>query len=111
MGQFEVLAFKRDLVLLHGFQQRGLCFGRGTVDLVRQKDVGEYGTFAQDELVFAAVKNESTGNITGKQVRRELDPFKIQTQGGCKTIGDEGLCQAGIIFKEDMPAGRQECRH
>jgi len=32
----------RDLAFIHCFQQRGLCLGRGAVNLVRKKDVGEH---------------------------------------------------------------------
>ena len=48
------LARHRDVLFLHGFEQRALRLGRGAVDLVGQQDVGEHRTGLELET-FPAV--------------------------------------------------------
>ena len=65
-------AVHTDGALLHGLQQSRLRFRRGTVDLIRQDDVGEDG--ALDELeVAAVVQNLGTHNVGRHQVGGELN--------------------------------------
>jgi hypothetical protein len=43
-----------DLAFVHGLEQRGLCFGRGAIDLVGQQDVGENRAALEFEFLFDA---------------------------------------------------------
>ena len=47
------LAFERDLVLLHHFEQRALRLGGGAVDLVGQQDVREHRAAHDAQLLRA----------------------------------------------------------
>ena len=49
MGRFS----DGDLAFLHGFEERALDFGRGTIDFVREEDVGEDGTELSGESAGA----------------------------------------------------------
>src|SRR6185436_6097856 len=57
------IAVDCDLAFFHRFQQRGLRFGRRTVDLVCQQDVGEYRTTPQVERRVCDVEDIRPGDI------------------------------------------------
>ena len=77
------LAADGDTLLLHGFQQSGLSFGRGAIDLVGQHNMGENRTALK-------LKNLSPGRIVGQhvgagdisrhEIGRKLNTRETQTQ-------------------------------
>ena len=72
----------RDVVLLHGLEQRGLGLGRRAVDLVGQEHVGEEraaartGTRARRSPVL--LEDVRAGDVGGHQVGRELDALEVE---------------------------------
>jgi hypothetical protein len=65
-----------DRALLHGFEQRRLGFGRGTVDLVGQHEVGENGAGLEAKGLPAALigfDDHAAHDVGGHQIGSELD--------------------------------------
>ncbi len=59
------VAGDRYLPLLHRFQQRRLHFGRRTVNLISQQQVGEYGTPLGGEAAFLLIIDHRTNQVGG----------------------------------------------
>ncbi len=100
----------RDLMFLHGFQQRRLRLGRRAVDFVGQDHVGEDRAF--DELQFAMAvgrlfQNFGAGDVGRHQVRRELDAMKFQMEDLARRADQQGFRQPGGTGDQAMPAGKQ----
>ena len=65
-----------DGALLHGFEQRGLRFGRGAVDFVGEDEVGEDGAGLEAEHFVASVvgfHDHAADDVGGHEVGSELD--------------------------------------
>ena len=56
----------RDLPFLHGFKERALDFGRGTVYLVCEDDIGENGSLFRVKIAFLLVVDECTDEVRGQ---------------------------------------------
>jgi len=73
-------ALNGNLQLLHGFQQSRLRFGRRAVDFICKQNIGENGTFHENELALPRgdifLNDVSAGNICRHQIRRELNALK-----------------------------------
>ena len=104
-------SFKGDLTLLHGFEQSGLGFRRGAVDLIREDDIGKDGSSPKDEIAFRAVVNIPPSDVCGEQIWGKLDSLEVKTEGGCQAFCDQGFSQARKIFNQDMPAGEDGCQN
>ena len=69
-------------IFLHGLEQSRLRFGRGTIDLIGQKDVGKNRSFDKTEgsLLTSPFFFQDIGSrdIGRHQVRGKLDPVEIQ---------------------------------
>ena len=64
----------RDLIFGHGLQHCGLGLGRGSVDLVRQQDVGKHRPFLEHQPVgVVRVRKQRAGNVRRHQIRGELN--------------------------------------
>src|SRR5262249_52973061 len=70
-------------------------------------DLAEQRPFAQDKVVFFAVKNVSAGHVRGKQVRRELDALVLRPQHTRKRLRQSCFGDAGHAFEQDVAAGQQ----
>ncbi|MNV94773.1 hypothetical protein D3C71_1896000 [compost metagenome] len=66
------MAADGDLAFAHRFQQRGLHFGRGTVDFVGQQDRMEDRAGHEFEATFLRAPDLGTGQIGREQIRGEL---------------------------------------
>ena len=77
LGQFMRLPPHRNFMLLHGFQKRGLRFGRRSVDFIRQNHIGKEGPAQKHEfalprhLVF--LYDFRARDVGRHQVGRKLD--------------------------------------
>jgi hypothetical protein len=100
-------AFEGDLALLHGFEQGGLGFCRGAVDLVGQQQVGEQRTFAQFELLGVQVVDGVPGDVAGHQVGGELDAGELTAETLGEGTHQQGLAQPRHAFEQHMTAGDQ----
>ncbi len=70
-------------MLLHGFEQRGLCLGRRTVDFVSQDHVGKDRTMHKLHAAPAIgilLEYLRTSDIRRHQVGRELNALKLQME-------------------------------
>ncbi len=73
------LPIDSDRSLLHSFQQGGLGFWRGTVDFIRQDNIGENRAPVKFEMAVF-VQDLRTRDVGWHQVRSELDPLELQIQ-------------------------------
>ena len=82
LGEFEGRTAGGDVVFLHGFEERGLCFGRGAVDFVGEQEVGEDGAFDEFEDAFLGFliffEDVGADDVGGHEVRCELDTLEVQ---------------------------------
>ena len=108
VGQGIRLAIDCDLVLLHRFEQRGLCLAGGTVDLVRQQQVRHDRAGLVDKLVRLFVIDREADDVRRHGVRRELHTAGLQAKDFCKGHGRRGLADAGHVLHEYMTL-RQNC--
>ena len=91
-----------DLPLLHRFQEGGLGFRSGTVDLISEHNLGH--DRARPELEFARflIEHRNASHVTGEHVRRELDAAKVAAQRLGYRFGQHGFAGAGHIFDQDV---------
>ena len=83
LDEFPYFTARRDAMLLHGFEEGGLRFGRGTVDFVGKDEVSEDGAVL--ELKFAASApcfHDDVGaeNIGGHEVGSELNAVEREIE-------------------------------
>jgi hypothetical protein len=99
------------LLLLHGFQESGLCLGRGAVYLVGQDDVGEYGTLDEDHApaLLGLLQDLAAGDVGRHQVGRELDALEFQVEQLGQRFDQQGLGQPRRA-RQQAVAARQD-RH
>ena len=93
----------RHLTLLHRFQQSGLHFCRGTVNLIRQNKVSENRTFLHHELLFLLGVNHRTHHVGRQQVRGKLDSTEFSVNNIGKGINRQGFRQPRNTFQQNMP--------
>ena len=99
------------LAFLHALQQGRLGAWRSTVDLIRQKDLGEHCTFPKHEFAGFRVGDADTYQVGGQQIRRELDAVKAGIQSVCQTPGKGSLSCAGNVIQQHMTAAQQRSQH
>jgi len=107
-------AGRRDGALLHRLQQGRLRLGRGAVDFIRQADLGKDRPALKLERPFAIrglQHHVRAQDVSGHQVRRELDPREMQIQRQGQRPDQERLAQARHAFQQAMPADEQARQH
>ena len=104
LAQIEALAVDRDLALLHGFQQGRLRLGRGAVDFVGQQEVGEDRALHQREGVVLEREEIGAEQVTGQQVRRELDAPELEADARREALREKRLGRARHAFEQDVAA-------
>ena len=104
------LAHDRHAAFLHGFEQRALGLGGGTVDLVGQDEVGKQGTRLEHELPLAVLllQDGVARDVSRQQVGRELDAPGFQPERLGETFDEFGLAEAGQTFEQQMAARKQD---
>jgi hypothetical protein len=103
--QFADLTASRDLFFLHGFQHRGLCLGRSTVDFVCQNEVSEDGASLKLKTALSVGRfHHEVGaeDVSGHEVGRELNPAEAHVQDFSKRADKKRLAEPGDPFKEDV---------
>ncbi|SPF47293.1 hypothetical protein SBA1_730005 [Candidatus Sulfotelmatobacter kueseliae] len=99
----------RDLALVHGLEQRRLCFGSGAVDFVGQQNVGENRAALELELLLHRRKNRDAEHVGRQHVAGELHPLKGAVNGPGQSLSERGFADPGNAFNQQVPAG--ENRH
>ncbi len=104
-------AGRRDVVLLHRFEQRGLRLGRRPVDLVGEDDLREDRALHEPQPAHAVALVEDLGarDVGGHQVGRELDALEAQVQNLGQRLDQQRLGQARHAGDQAVPA--REERH
>ena len=95
-------------MLLHGFQQRGLCLRRCTVDFVRQNQVGKNRTGLKAENGIALLilgDDVGTRHVGGHQVRGELNPGERKVENTAERSHKAGLSDAGHTLQQNVTSG------
>ena len=92
------------LMLLHALQQRGLCLGRGPVDLVGENDLRHDRARPEFEFLSLLVVYRQAGHVGRKKVRRELDPSEGASKTSRHCFGEHRLAGSGHVFDEQMAA-------
>ena len=104
IGELTGLAVDRDSVLFHRLQESGLGLRRRTVDLVREQQVREDGTLAEDKLGLAGVPHHRARDICGHEVGSELDTRHIHVEGARQGAHEQRLSDAGHALEERVTA-------
>ena len=101
------LAIDGDGVFFHGFQQAGLRAWCGAVDLITEQDVREDGAGAEGELMRLLRIDGHTADVRREEIGGELDAFEISGDGARDGLREQGLADAGDVFKQDVAASDQ----
>ncbi len=96
-----------DGALLHGFEQGGLSFGRGAIDLVREHEVGKNGTGleAKSFVAVLVVHDDAADDVAGHQVGGELDAGVLEGKNARQSSQQGGFAKTRDAFKENVAAG------
>ena len=94
-------------MVLHGFEQSRLHLGRRAVDLVREDEVGEYGAFADEELLLLLRVDQCTDQVCRQQVGGELNAREIGIDGFGQRGDGQRFGQPRHAFQQDVPVGEQ----
>jgi hypothetical protein len=95
---------------LHGFEQCGLRFRSGAVDLVGEDEVGEDGAGLKAEGFRAAIvrfDNHTSDDVGGHEVRSELDARIFEVQDAAERSEQRGFAEAGYAFEQNVAAGEE----
>src|SRR5690625_6321654 len=99
------------MVLLHGFEQRRLCFRRRSVDFVRKYDVGEHRPMHKTEAppsgLLVLLDDLRARDVRRHQVGRKLDSPEIGIERLCQRADEESLCEAGITYQQPKSSSVQ----
>ena len=96
-----------DLVLAHGLQQGRLDLGRGPVDLVGQDQIVEQGAGLELEAAGLRAVDVGPGQVTGEQVRGELDALKVALDAPGQLLDRGGLGQPGCALDQQVAVRQQ----
>ncbi len=103
-----------NVALLHGLKERRLRFGRGTVDLIRQNDVGEDGSLYELKVtlpVLRLLNDVGSRNIAGHQVGRKLDAAKRQVQRARQRTHQQRFGESGHPYEQCVSACKEAGAH
>ena len=102
-------ARNRDVLFLHGLQQRRLGARAGAIDLVRHQELREHGAGDETERALsrrALIQHFSAENVRRHQVGRELDALCIKTERNAERLDQLGLGEAGDADQKRVSAGK-----
>ena len=108
VGQGTGRALDRDLALLHRLEQGRLGPRRGPVDLVDEEDVREDRPRREPER--AALEEARAGDVDRQQVRRALDPVRLEVERPGDGPGEQRLAGARDVLDEDVAVGEERDR-
>ena len=76
--QLVALSIDRDLVFFHAFQQSRLRPWRHAIDFIDEQQIREHRSLVKLECARRHVQDVGADDIRGHQIRRTLNPLKIQ---------------------------------
>ncbi len=110
-GEAVLNAAGGDLVLLHGFEEGGLGFGRGAVDFIGEEGVGEDGAADEAQRAFTGgfffLDNFGAGDVGRHEVGGELDAVEGHGEGFGEGGDEQRFGEAGDADEEAMAAAEQ----
>jgi hypothetical protein len=94
--------------LLHGFEEGGLRFWRGAVDLVSEDNVGEEGAGLKIEhpLAIDLLEDRVARDVAGEKIRSELDALGIEDEGLGKPLDELGFAETRETLEENVTPGK-----
>ncbi len=90
------------MMLLHGFQQCALNFGRRAVDFIRQNDVGEDRPLTGGKLPGFGIEDHRADQVGRQKIRRKLNTRKLGVDGSGQRLDNQGLGESWNAFHQDM---------
>ena len=95
------LARHGDMLFLHGFEQGGLGFGSGSVDLVGEEDVTKNRSALELEGAFSAVLRQDLRayHVGGQEIGGELDARKVEVERLGEGVDQSGFPKSGNALK------------
>ncbi len=97
-------AVDRDLVLLHGLQQRGLRTWGCAVDLVGQHDLSEKWAGTKLEAAASLVVEVDADDVCRNQIGGELNAFEAAIDRARKRLGEGRFTDSRDVLNQHMPA-------
>ena len=94
-----------DLGIVHGFKQRGLRFGRGAVDFVRQQDIREDRSMLEFELLLDGGIDGDPQHVRGQHVAGELDPLKAAVECPGERLAQGRFTHPWNAFNQQVATG------
>ncbi|MNI91796.1 hypothetical protein D3C73_1495070 [compost metagenome] len=82
-------------------------FGGGTVDFIRQENIGHDRTGPEQKGFILGVKNGNAGNIGRQQIRIALDPPVFTVNGFGQRFDQNRFAGTGDVFQEYMSSGKK----
>ena len=101
------LAVGRDLVFLHGFEQRALRLGRRAIDFVGQHQLREHRSAVEAELSGLRLEDRDADDVGRQQVARELDALVAEPERRGERVRKRGLADAGNVLDQQVTAREQ----
>ena len=86
------LSPNRHLPLLHRLEESTLDFGGGSIDLIRQNQVGKNRPLMNTERSLFGLKDHRPHHIARQKIRSKLDPLEIETHGRAQAFNQKCLC-------------------
>ena len=92
-------------MLLHGLQESRLRLGGCAVDLVGQKQVGEYRPLAERECAGTRVVDQGSGHVARHEIGGELNPLGVRIHGLGQGAHEQCLGDARHSLEQDVSSG------
>ena len=61
----------------------------------------------KDKALFVPIKNGIAENVCRKQIARELDPLKAESERACQCLRESRFANAGNILDKQVAAGEK----
>jgi len=97
-------------MLLHGFEQCRLCLGRRAIDFVGEDHVREDRSFDELHATTAVARffeDLRSGDVSGHQVRRELNTLKLEMEDLCDGPHEQRLGKPRRAGQQTVPARKE----
>src|SRR5579883_18877 len=100
-------AVNRHLSLFHTFEERRLCLRSGSINLIGQDDLGDDRAGAILELLLTLIVDRNAGHIAWEEVWGELNASKCAADRAGKSLGEDGLPDAGNVLDQHVSLAEQ----